>query len=227
MTSSRIVATLLFVCATCASARALAQTRTVESDVERIAAIEGILQVDQERTRRWRRTWMTIQSSLLVGQLAWAALTFEDPGARAEHLLNASGSALSLLSMILLKPVALNAAGRLGQLPGTTGQERARKRAVGEELLAESAKMQAFGRGWAAYAGGLAVGLGIGLPLWLKYDREFSGAGALLGSMALTSIQAATLPAGALDDVERRALELKPVLSWTRQGLGLSLRGRW
>lgn len=166
----------------------------------RLSRVEHILAEDEEHTRTWWRSWIYVQSGLFAGNVGWGLLTFDDTGARAEHFLNAGGSLLGLLSLVVLRPPALRAGKTLDSLSDSTPLQRAMKLETAEALLAESAEAQSFGSGWAPYTGAFVVGSAIAGPLWFKYDRKLGATGSLVGSMVLTSIQVATLPTQALKE---------------------------
>lgn len=173
----------------------------------RLRHIEGVLSHDERETRRWWRTWICVQSVLLAGNVGWGLIELDDTGARAEHFLNAGGSLLGALSLIVLRPPALSAQTKLAELEGNTEAQRAIKVEAAEALLAENADAQAFGTGWAPYAGGFIAGTAIALPLWLKYDRKLGAAASLFGSMAITALQVVTLPTQSLQEREKPAVK--------------------
>lgn len=170
----------------------------------RLRHVESVLSHDERETRRWWRTWICVQSVLLAGNVGWGLIELDDTGARAEHFLNAGGSLLGGLSLIVLRPPALSAESELAELEGNTEAQRAVKLEAAEALLAENADAQAFGTGWAPYAGGFIAGTAIALPLWLKYDRKLGAAASFFGSMAITALQVVTLPTQSLKEREQR-----------------------
>lgn len=194
---------MLMLVAQGAHAQAVASEVDVDSDAvvtARLSRVEHILAEDEERTRTWWRSWIYVQSGLFAGNVGWGLLTFDETGARAEHFLNAGGSLLGLLSLVVLRPPALRAGKTLDDLSDSTPLQRSMKLETAEALLAESAEAQSFGSGWAPYTGAFVVGSAIAAPLWFKYDRKLGATGSLVGSMVLTSIQVATLPTEALKE---------------------------
>ncbi len=170
----------------------------------RLKHVERVLSQDERETRRWWRAWIGIQSALFAGNVGWGLITFDDTGARAEHFLNAGGSLLGGLSLLVLRPPALRAPAELAELSERTPTQRALKLEAAESLLAESADAQAFGTGWAPYTGAVVVGTAIAVPLWLKYDRKLGAAATMFGSIALTTAQVATLPTASLKERSER-----------------------
>ena len=200
-----------------------------DDDGDRLGRLEAILEEDQTSTRSWWRTWMYIQGGLFVGQLAWAGLTYSDTEERNVRLIGATGPALNMLTLLILKPPAMSAYDKLRALPSDTEEQRQYKQQQAEELLTKSAKVQAFGTGWAPYAGALLYGIATGIPLW-NYDRKLAAAGNVLGSLGLTAFQVVTTPTGALDEVERSSRpKLRPTLAWSQSRLTLQMQlvGTW
>lgn len=193
----------------------------------RLAHVERVLSEDEQATRTWWRSWIGVQSALFAGNVGWGLLTFDQQGARAEHFLNAGGSLLGAVSLILLRPPVLRARAQLRSAPAATPSQREAKLASAEALLEDSADAQDFGSGVAPFAGATLVGTAIAMPLWLKYDRKVGAASSLLGALAITSLQVVTLPTASLEEQRQESTrdhrELSRRRERGRRGLTLSV----
>jgi hypothetical protein len=160
-------------------------------------------------SRRWWRGWSLVQAGLIVAQLSIGYFAFgDDRNDRASYYLNAGASGVGLLALLITRPPALKAERRVLSLPAGTPEQRAAKVRAAEELVEESGKGQAFGTGWAPYAGGTLVGAALALPLWLKFDRPVEAAMSFVGSIAFTVAQTLTTPTRARDYRERHSVQV-------------------
>lgn len=184
-----------------ASAEPLAP-RAELSDAEvtqRLDFIETRLRLGTGSAQRWWYGWFFGWSAVTAGQ-AIAAIVTTDRGLRVDSAVSAVSSGIGVLSLGVVPFPARYAARSLYELPAATPGERRSKLARAEQLLKASAKAEASSLTWLAHVISAGTSVGVGLVLWLVYDRPESGVRNALIGIALGEAQFITQPTDAIRD---------------------------
>lgn len=176
---------LLLACINGARAQDPDPYKSEPSTVDRsIATLDAYLQRLERPARMHYGIWMAVLSALAAGQGVMAI--FEDEPSERTALWG--GFALSTAGIVVLASLpspGRHAAERLRRMPSLTIEEKAKKVAYGERVLAYEARAVRMARNWVTHLVGLAVSTGIFLGLGLGYDDNWlrataSGVGALV-----------------------------------------------
>ena len=204
------------------SSRALAQATPEHFSSVELRELDRVLAEDARSTRIWWLSFVSVQSALLAFGGTLAALRWNDPGARAEALINLSSSGLGLGSLLIFRPHTLSASRRYRAVLSRGGSH-----AEAEAVVLDVAAEQAFASGWVPYLAGASVGMAVALPLWLRFDRKVGAVSAAVGSLVFTMAQTLSYPTRTLDFVRQRSRREKSTLALSVSiGLGgLALNG--
>ena len=188
-------------------------TRNEISDAEvtrRLEFIELRLRRGTAATQRWWYSWFFGFAALSTGQ-AIVAIATTNPGLRADSAVGAASSGLGVLALGVIPFPALHAARAVYEIPEATPEQRRRKLARAEQILKRSADAESSYRSWYTHviAGGVSIGIGLGL--WLGYDRLASGARNALIGIALNEVRIFSHPAAAIQDWEEYRRQWTPV----------------
>lgn len=174
---------------------------------ERIEFIESHLGDSESALQWWYWGWVAGYSALTVGQAIPGFLADEiesdadtADALRASMLVGASTAAIGAILVGVSYPTGIGAPAVLAQMPEETEEQRAKKLAVAESLLEKSAEEEAFGSGWIAHAGNVAINLAAGMILWLGFDQLEDGLITFGTGWALGMVQILTQPTRAIDD---------------------------
>jgi hypothetical protein len=198
----RTAMTLLAAAVLLSSAPAAAEPGDPRPDAEvsrRLAFIEARLQRATPTACAWWSAWYFGYMVVTVGQ-AGVALATTSRGLRTDTAVGAAFSSLGVLGLGVVDFPPRYAAASLRLLPESTPEERRRKLARGESLLAASARSEAAGRTWVAHVAGGAVSLTSSLVLALAYKRVVSSIVTLVSGVGITEAQIFTRPTAAIDD---------------------------
>lgn len=173
----------------------------------RLAFIETSLSESECALEWWYYGWIGGYAALTVGQMAPAVLADElendadDARAlRASMLTGATTAAIGAVVVGLSRPAGLGGPAVLEQMPEETSEQRARKLAVAESLLRETAELEERGIGWLAHLGNVGLNLAAGLVLWLGFDQLQDGLITFGSGWAIGAITIFTQPTRAIDD---------------------------
>ena len=172
------------------------------SDAEvsrRLAFIEARLERGTRSAALWWYAWYFGYMTVTIGQAGFA-LAIKDRGLRTDTAVGAAFSSVGVLGLGAFDFPPRHAAGTLGAWPESTPDERRRKLAKGERLLAASARSEVVGRSWIPHVAGIGLSLTSSLVLALAYKRVVSGIVTLLSGVAITEAQVFTRPTAAIDD---------------------------
>ena len=181
-----------------ASSRAHAQASDAEIS-RRLAFIETRLDRGARSAGLWWDLWYYGFVVLTVGQAA-PALAVKDQGLRSDLAIGAVFASLGVVPLGVVDFPPRYAAAALRRLPRGTPDERRRKLARGERLLAASAAAETLGRSWLPHVTGTAVAIAGCLVHALAYKRIASCVTTLIGGVAINEAHIFTQPTAAIDD---------------------------
>jgi hypothetical protein len=192
----------LLLAALLTSASASADQGVERSDEEvtrRLAFIESRLGRAAGTANLWWTLWYYGYVVVTVGQAGFAILV-KDRGLRTDTAVGGAFATLGVLGIGIAGLPAKDAPRLLYRLPESTPEERRRKLAEGERLLAESARAEIGGKSWVAHVVGVAVTLAGGLTQAFAYKRYTSSIVTIASGVAITEAQIYTKPTAAIDD---------------------------
>jgi hypothetical protein len=184
------------------SAPAAAEHTAERSDAEvaqRLAFIETRLERAEPSAALWWSAWYYGYVGITVGQAGFA-LAVKDPKLRIDTAVGAAFSSVGVLGVGVFDFAPRHAGTDLRAFPASTPDERRRKLAKAERLLAACSQAEIAGRSWIPHVAGVALSLTDGLVLAFAYRRVVSGLVALVSGVAITEAQVFTRPTAAIDD---------------------------
>jgi hypothetical protein len=166
---------------------------------QRLAFIETRLERATPGATLWWSAWYYGYVAITVGQAGFA-LAVKDTGLRTDTAVGAAFSSVGVLGLGVFDFPPRHAAADLRALPANTPDERRRKLAKAERLLAACSSAEIAGRSWIPHVAGVALSLTDGLVLAFAYRRLVSGIVAFVSGVAITEAQVFTRPTAAIDD---------------------------
>ena len=191
--------------------RAVAEDPMSLTDPEvanRLQYIQSSLDGGQKSANLWWYGWLAGYGALTAEQIV-AHSGADTEKERQDTLVGSVTSAFGVIGQLVAPVEAGRLAVQLRAMPGDTPEARRGKLAAAESFLRRSAAQEEFGRSWKMHAITGAVNLGIGLFLWLHYDRPARDGLAVFALGQLVSeVQIFTQPMKAARDLreyERRS----------------------
>ncbi len=197
----------------------------------RLAALDGYLEEIEAPTRRYFRTWVAIQSTLVVGQ-AVIAFASDDKAFRGSYLIGAGVSAASLGLFLLAPRPGIRATLRYRDMASRTDSEKQAKLSAGEADLADQAEVDRRSTAWSRHLLGVGVALGSGAAVALIYEHSLKlAAQRVFLTFFVSELQILSRPRQALRNFERHfgrkpgaELAFAPLIDRHTQGVSLSAR---
>jgi hypothetical protein len=177
---------------------------------ERYAFIDGALDADARRMRRWKITWVSLFSTAAVGELG--AAFFVDEQNRIDRYIGGTKAALGVVSFLF------PGATRVTVLDDDPGPHDCADVVRAEAALTASANSERMG--FLKHAPGIALNATTFLILWLGYDRLPSAVISTAIGLTVGEIFLWTQPTGAVEAQARyragdiRALRTEAI-SWS------------
>ncbi len=132
----------------------------------RLAEIQRVLDAEQGPARTWWWFWTIGFATAAVGGLGLAQVV-DDPSLSDGFAVGAVGAAIGFTSMLVIPFPAKHAGDEARALSGTPAE----RLDAAERVFEDAANREAFGEGWLAHLGGLAVGTGLATYLWQVRGR--------------------------------------------------------
>jgi hypothetical protein len=165
---------------------------------ERLAFLTRVLGEQARKTQNWTLAWGATYGLLTVIQLAAVGPT--EPSARVDWYVGAFTSVVGAAFVLIDPPQVLNhGAEYVDRAARATPENTCALLEEGEQMLKDGASHQAFNTAWYSHVANVLFNVGVGLFLWLGYDRLVSGLvnfgiGAALGEATIF-----TAPTGLID----------------------------
>jgi hypothetical protein len=212
MTMNRIARTALWLAVVLAlTNRAAAEEPRSLSDSEvanRLEYIQSSLDGGQRAANLWWYGWLIGYGGATAEQFV-AHSQADTRKQRQDTLVGYVTSSFGVIGQLVAPVEAGRLAVRLRAMPGDTPEARQAKLAAAESFLRRSAAQEEFGRSWKMHAITGAVNLGIGLFLWLRYDRPArDGIAMFVLGQLVSEVQIFTQPMKAVHDL--REYERRP-----------------
>ena len=153
-------------CAATEDPRSLADSEVTSHFVYIQSSLDG----GQKAANLWWYGWGAAYGALTVEQFV-AHSQADTEKERQDTLVGYVTSSSGVIGQLVAPVEAGRLAARLRAMPGDTAEQRQTKLAAAESFLRRSAAQEALGRSWKMHVMTGAVNLGIGLFLWLRYDR--------------------------------------------------------
>ena len=175
---------------------------------DRLQYIQSSLDGGQKAANLWWYGWLIGYGGATAEQIV-AHSRADTEKQKQDTLVGYVTSSFGVIGQLVAPVEAGRLAVRLRAMPGDTPEARRAKLAAAESFLRRSAAQEEFGRSWKMHAITGAVNLGIGLFLWLRYDRPARDGLAMFALGQLVSeVQIFTQPTKAVRDLreyERRS----------------------
>jgi hypothetical protein len=167
----------------------------------RLQYIQSSLDAGQGAANLWWYGWTAGYGAATAEQIV-AHCQADTTKERQDTLVGYVTSAFGVIGQLVAPVEAGRLAAQLRAIPGQTPEERQAKLTAAESFLRRSAAQEAFGRSWKMHAITGAVNLGIGLFLWLRYDRPVRDGLVIFATGQLVSeVQIFTQPMKAVRDL--------------------------
>ncbi len=134
-----------------------------------------------------------------MGQAGFALLTTSS-SLRTQTAVGAAFASLGVAGLGIPPFPPLHAAATLRALPEGTPEERRRKLARGEALLAAGSRSEVGGRSWVAQVAGIGVTATSSLVLAFAYKQVTSSVITLVSGVGIAEAQIFTRPTAAIED---------------------------
>jgi hypothetical protein len=164
----------------------------------RLRFIQGTLDQGQKAANLWWYGWLIGYSGATAQQLA-AHFRATSITQKEDTAVGYVTSAIGAIGQLVVPVEAGRFALRLRVKPEDTPEARRAKLAAAESYLRRSAAEEEFGRSWKMHAITAAINLGIGIFVWLHYDRpDTDGLGVFVLGQLVSEVQIFTQPMGAV-----------------------------
>lgn len=165
---------------------------------ERLKYLSTVIASESVRARRWTLGWGGTYGLLTVAQLAAVGATPQAD--RVDWYVGAFTTVVGV-AFVLIDPLEIidAGAGFADRAAHATPENTCALLAEAERLVKEGAAHQAFGTAWYSHVANVLFNAGVGLFLWLAYDRLVSGLVNFGVGTALGEATIFTQPTGLVD----------------------------